>query len=142
MTIDPRRVAVLALHWQVNVIEPEGFFGGMLAEPVRRTRVVARAARFHATVRGAGLPVYFSGGSVANRTGSKPCGSWSPALLLSGSGGSRPSPNGVPGAARLHRRAAAGPRTVGAAVLPRSGFWTLLPAGVAALRAARRDAAR
>jgi hypothetical protein len=32
--------------------------------------------------------------------------------------------------------------TVGAAVLPRSGFWTLLPAGVAALRAATRDAAR
>jgi hypothetical protein len=32
--------------------------------------------------------------------------------------------------------------TVGAAVLPRSRFWTLLPAGVAALRAARRDAAR
>ena len=26
---------MLALHWQVNVIEPEGFFGCMLAEPVR-----------------------------------------------------------------------------------------------------------
>ena len=48
MTTDPRRVAVLALHWQVNVIEPEGYFGEMLAEPVRRSGVVARAARFHA----------------------------------------------------------------------------------------------
>ena len=27
---------------------------------------------------------------------------------------------------------------VGAAVLPRSGFWTLLPAGAAAIRVARR----
>ena len=31
MTLDPSRTAVLALHWQVNVIEPHGFFGGMLA---------------------------------------------------------------------------------------------------------------
>ena len=40
--------AVLALHWQVNVIKPEGFFGGMLAEPVARSGVVNRAAEFHA----------------------------------------------------------------------------------------------
>ena len=76
MTTDPRRVAVLALHWQVNVIEPEGFFGGMLAEPVRRSGVVARAARFHAAVHGAGLPIYFTrftipvgGGQLVRNTG-------------------------------------------------------------------------
>ena len=34
VTIDPRRAAVLALHWQVNVIKSEGFFGAMLSEPV------------------------------------------------------------------------------------------------------------
>src|SRR5439155_1161902 len=33
MSIDARRTAVLALHWQVNVIKPEGFFGSRLAEP-------------------------------------------------------------------------------------------------------------
>ena len=33
MRIDPRRAAVLALHWQVNVIEPEGFFGALLQYP-------------------------------------------------------------------------------------------------------------
>lgn len=60
MATDPPKAAVLALHWQVNVIEPEGFFGGMLAEPVRRSGVVARAARFHTAVREAGLPVYFT----------------------------------------------------------------------------------
>ncbi len=57
MTTDRRRAAVLALHWQVNVIKPEGFFGGMLAEPVARSGVVARAAAFHNAV---GLPVIFT----------------------------------------------------------------------------------
>jgi nicotinamidase-related amidase len=60
MRIDSGRVAVLALHWQVNVIEPEGFFGGMLAEPVSRSGVVGRAVRFHEDVRAAGVPVFFT----------------------------------------------------------------------------------
>lgn len=51
------RAAVLALHWQVNVIRPEGFFGGLLAAPVAASGVVARAAAFHAAARVAGLPV-------------------------------------------------------------------------------------
>jgi biuret amidohydrolase len=57
MRISPQRAAVLALHWQVNVIKPHGFFGAMLAEPVARSGVVDRAARFHAA---AGIPVYFT----------------------------------------------------------------------------------
>lgn len=47
MSIDSARAAVLALHWQVNVIMPEGFFGAMLAEPVARSGVVERAVTFH-----------------------------------------------------------------------------------------------
>ncbi|GAA4945066.1 hypothetical protein GCM10023224_30310 [Streptomonospora halophila] len=54
------RTAVLALHWQVNVIRPEGFFGGMLSEPVRSSGVVERASRFHAAARAAGVPVVFT----------------------------------------------------------------------------------
>lgn len=57
MTIDPQRTAILALHWQVNVIKPEGFFGGMLAEPVARSGVVDRAVRLY---REAGLPIFFT----------------------------------------------------------------------------------
>ncbi|MGW4109797.1 cysteine hydrolase [Actinosynnema sp. NPDC004786] len=57
MSPDAQRAAVLALHWQVNVIKPEGFFGPMLAEPVARSGVVERAARFHAQ---AGVPVFFT----------------------------------------------------------------------------------
>jgi nicotinamidase-related amidase len=60
VTTDRRRSAVLALHWQVNVIKPEGFFGGMLAEPVARSGVVARAVAFHDAMRAAGLPVIFT----------------------------------------------------------------------------------
>ncbi len=57
MNISPQRAAVLALHWQVNVIKPEGFFGAMLGEPVARSGVVDRAVRFH---EAAGVPVYFT----------------------------------------------------------------------------------
>lgn len=60
VTIDPQRAAVLALHWQVNVIKPEGFFGPMLSEPVARSGVVERAARFHGSVRAVGVPVVFT----------------------------------------------------------------------------------
>lgn len=58
--LHPTRSAVLALHWQVNVVCPEGFFGPMLAEPVARSGVMERAAGFHAAARGAGVPVVFT----------------------------------------------------------------------------------
>jgi nicotinamidase-related amidase len=60
MTIDPRRAAVLALHWQVNVIKPDGFFGAMLSAPVAASGVVGRAGEFHDAVRAAGVPVVFT----------------------------------------------------------------------------------
>ncbi|MGH3863119.1 cysteine hydrolase [Actinokineospora sp.] len=60
MTLDPRRLAVLALHWQVNVIKPEGFFGGMLAEPVAKSGVVDRAVAFHSAARALGVPAVFT----------------------------------------------------------------------------------
>ncbi|WP_068026759.1 cysteine hydrolase [Nocardia mexicana] len=60
MPLDRTRTAVLALHWQVNVIEPEGFFGPMLAEPVAASGVVERATAFHAAARQAGLPLIFT----------------------------------------------------------------------------------
>ncbi|BDH57537.1 isochorismatase family protein [Tsukamurella sp. PLM1] len=52
--------AVLALHWQVNVIEPDGFFGPMLAAPVAESGVVARAAAFHDAALTVGIPVLFT----------------------------------------------------------------------------------
>ncbi|HEX4257054.1 MAG TPA: cysteine hydrolase [Streptosporangiaceae bacterium] len=52
--------AVLALHWQVNVIKPDGFFGGMLAEPVARSGVIDRAVEFHDAARNAGAQLVFT----------------------------------------------------------------------------------
>jgi nicotinamidase-related amidase len=76
MTYDPRTAAVLALHWQVNVIKPEGFFGAMLGDPVARSGVVERAVRFHQSMRAAGVPVVFTrftvpvgGGGLVRNTG-------------------------------------------------------------------------
>jgi nicotinamidase-related amidase len=60
MTLDPTRTAVLALHWQVNVIEPHGFFGGMLAAPVAASGVVGRTSAFHDAVRRLGVGVFFT----------------------------------------------------------------------------------
>ncbi|MFI9507422.1 cysteine hydrolase [Nocardia sp. NPDC052566] len=60
MAIPRIRAAVLALHWQVNVIKPEGFFGPMLAEPVASSGVLPRAAGFHAAARERGLPIAFT----------------------------------------------------------------------------------
>jgi nicotinamidase-related amidase len=53
-------VAVLALHWQTNVISPEGFFGDLLADPVARSGVVGRAAAFHASAREAGATIVWT----------------------------------------------------------------------------------
>ncbi|MEV5542915.1 cysteine hydrolase [Saccharopolyspora shandongensis] len=50
----------MGLHWQVNVIKPGGFFGGMLAEPVSRSGVVERAALFHRAAREAGAELVFT----------------------------------------------------------------------------------
>ncbi|MFI6170995.1 cysteine hydrolase [Nocardia sp. NPDC051052] len=60
MAIPRIRAAVLALHWQVNVIKPEGFFGPMLAAPVAASGVVARAVDFHEAAAAHGVPLIFT----------------------------------------------------------------------------------
>lgn len=74
--LDPTRCAVLALHWQVNVVRPEGFFGPLLAGPVARSGVVARARAFHVAARAAGVRLVFTrftvppdGGLLVTNTG-------------------------------------------------------------------------
>ncbi|MFE7796570.1 cysteine hydrolase [Nocardia sp. NPDC057440] len=60
MAIPRIRAAVLALHWQVNVIRPEGFFGPMLSGPVAASGVVPRARGFHEAAAERGLQVIFT----------------------------------------------------------------------------------
>lgn len=58
--MDPSRTAVLALHWQHNVVHPDGLFGPMLAAPVAASGVVARARRFHDAARDLGVGIVFT----------------------------------------------------------------------------------
>ncbi|MBB3036858.1 cysteine hydrolase [Hoyosella altamirensis] len=60
MTFEAQRTALLGLHWQVNVIKPEGFFGPMLAEPVASSGVVDRAVAFHQAISEIGIPLVFT----------------------------------------------------------------------------------
>jgi nicotinamidase-related amidase len=60
MAIRGIRAAVLALHWQVNVVRPEGFFGPMLAGPVAASGVVSRATYFHRAAAERDVPVVFT----------------------------------------------------------------------------------
>ncbi len=60
MLLDHARTAVLALHWQVNIVKPEGFFGPMLAGPVEASGVIERARGFHQAALAAGIPVLFT----------------------------------------------------------------------------------
>jgi len=52
--------AVLALHWQHNVIHPDGLFGPMLAGPVATSGVVERARSFHDRARELGVTIVFT----------------------------------------------------------------------------------
>ena len=67
--IEARRTAVLALHWQVNVVRPQGFFGAMLAGPVAESGVEARARDLHVGAREAGAGLVFTRFTVPDDEG-------------------------------------------------------------------------
>lgn len=70
MTLTPQQTAILGLHWQINVIKPDGFFGKMLGEPVSRSGVVERATRFHESAWNAGASLYFTRFIIPENEGS------------------------------------------------------------------------
>ncbi|MEU9507969.1 cysteine hydrolase [Micromonospora sp. NPDC048170] len=51
---DPVRTAVVGVHWQHEVVSPDGLFGPFFAEQVSRHRVTSYAARVATAVRAAG----------------------------------------------------------------------------------------
>jgi biuret amidohydrolase len=57
VNIDPTRAAVLALHFERDIVEPGGTFGGLLADGVARRGVLARTAGVLEAARVAGLLV-------------------------------------------------------------------------------------
>lgn len=60
---------MLALHWQVNVVRPEGFFGPLLAAPVAASGVVGRARELHTAARAAGVQLVFTRFTVPDDEG-------------------------------------------------------------------------
>lgn len=60
MAINPRETAVLALHWEVDVVTPEGAFGPFFAEMVKNTGVIARTAQVLNRARSAAMPVIYT----------------------------------------------------------------------------------
>ncbi len=57
--VEPRRTAVLAIHWQVDVIAREGVFGKVFANAVEATGIVPRTRDLLAAARRAGALVVY-----------------------------------------------------------------------------------
>jgi nicotinamidase-related amidase len=60
MDINRSETAVLALHWQVDIVKPEGAFGPFFAEMVSSTGVIPRTANVLQGARAAGIPVIYT----------------------------------------------------------------------------------
>jgi len=58
-TIDPTQTAVLAVHWQVDVVAPHGVFGQVFAPAVTASGVIPRTAAVLAAARRAGACVVY-----------------------------------------------------------------------------------
>lgn len=58
-TFNPQRTAVLAVHWQNDVIDPAGAFGPIFSRHVAEHDLVARAARAFSAARNAGATVIY-----------------------------------------------------------------------------------
>ncbi|MER7334167.1 MULTISPECIES: cysteine hydrolase [unclassified Micromonospora] len=65
--IDPARTAVIGVHWQHEVVSPDGLFGPFFAEQVARHRVASYAAQVAGAVRASGGLVVYT--RVAHRPG-------------------------------------------------------------------------
>jgi nicotinamidase-related amidase len=57
--LDPERTAVLAMHWQRDVVAEDGAFGKVFAEAVRKDGVIERTARFLAAAREIGCSIIY-----------------------------------------------------------------------------------
>jgi len=56
---DPARAAVINVHWQYDMVAPEGAFGAFFAEGVQRRGVVAKAGLLSRAARSAGTTVIY-----------------------------------------------------------------------------------
>lgn len=57
--IDCQRTAILAVHWQVDVVAPQGVFGKTFAPTVQASGVIPRTAALLSVARAAGVMVVY-----------------------------------------------------------------------------------
>ncbi|MFC7661461.1 cysteine hydrolase family protein [Pseudonocardia benzenivorans] len=60
MELDPRRTAFIAVHYQNDVITPEGAFGPSFAEQATAAGIVPTTKTLHAAARAAGAQVVYT----------------------------------------------------------------------------------
>lgn len=65
--IDPKRTAVISIHWQNDVVKPKGAFGQIFADAVSANGVILRSAKMIDDTRQAGCLIVFS--NIAYRPG-------------------------------------------------------------------------
>src|SRR5690242_15343974 len=59
MEIDASRTALLLVHWQVDVVKPEGAFGAFFAAMVESEGLVPRLERLAREARATGIPIVY-----------------------------------------------------------------------------------
>lgn len=57
--LNPKRTAVLAVHWQIDAVKPEGILGPVFGEMVAQTGVIGRTVEVLAAARAAGMSVIY-----------------------------------------------------------------------------------
>ena len=55
--LDPSRTAVINIHWQYDIVKPEGVFGPFFADGVQRHGVIAKNEQLRRAARAAGAHV-------------------------------------------------------------------------------------
>ena len=58
--MDPRKTAVLAIHWQRDIVKHEGAFGEFYGEMVERTGVIERSVSLLASARARNVPIFYT----------------------------------------------------------------------------------
>jgi nicotinamidase-related amidase len=140
MDLDPRTTAVIAVHFQGDIVTPEGAFAGFFAEQVAARNVLATTASLLDAARAAGVTVVYT--RVAWKPDYSDLDANSPLLgmvaqtgcLQEGSALAEIVPEVAPGEADLvvtHQRVGGFTGSTLDALLRERGITTLLFAGVA-----------
>lgn len=58
-SFDPKKTAVVAIHWQVDIVRPKGAFGDVFSDAIKRNGVIERTANMLDRARSAGCLIVY-----------------------------------------------------------------------------------